>query len=293
MTVRHTRTTSDEQLVALCRQHYDKTPSSSKLNSTSPVNGWGDNVKIRFPWVNKNGRTSFWPGYNGTQSNHTVACADQPCQGWISSNGHNGEIYCNDYYNTNGKPHNAIWCVTWNPYPFAAKGISFNMKTKTTGVGWGFGNMWLLYQKPNGTHVYAPVKPNWNGIWKSKNPYSEQWKFHTKRLENYSDVDCQDVSNSNTWANFQGGVHNPAQPELNGYMCVGWAGFLTIMNRAGASQKHGFTFEDFYLLPDAQMPRTHDSDGNSGDDIYYWVGGKCDTASNIQKGDRRILLQDP
>lgn len=285
MSATYNRTSAEEQRVALCRQHPDQTPSKNKLSSTSPVNGWGDNVKIRFPFTGSNGRTKFWPDYNGTQSNNTVACGDKTMQGSVGSNGSYGEIYCTDYYNTSNKPHNAIWCMTWDPYPFAVKGISFNMLTRTTGVKWGFGNMWLLYEKPNGQHHYAPVTPAWSDQWKSKNPYGNQWKFHTKRHENYSSVDCQDVSRGDYWANFQGGVQN--QDELNNYMCIGWAGFLTIMNLAGSSSKHGFYFEDFYLLPDYRMPRTH-SDGS----VYEWVGGKCGTKSDFLAGKRKILLKD-
>ena len=285
MSVVYNRTSSEEQVVALCRQHPDQTPSSSKLSSTSPVKGWGDNVKLQFPWTGGNGRVKFWPGYNGTQSNNTVACGDVTMQGHLNSDHESGEMYCKDHYNTSNKPHNAIWCMTWDPYPFAVKGLSFNMKTRTTGVSWGFGNMWLLYEKPDGKHHYAAVTPNWTGEWKSKTPYEEQWKFHTKRHENYSSVNCQDVSKSDTWANFQGGPMN--QDELNNYMCIGWAGFLTIMNRAGTDSKHGFYFEDLYLLPDKCMPRTW-----SNGQVYQWVGGKCGTKTDFLKGDRKILLHD-
>jgi hypothetical protein len=143
--------------------------------------------------------------------------------------------------------------------------------------------MWMMYLDIDGNKSFAEVIPNWGsdvtGNHKSKNPYGNEYKFSKKYHGGSKDDDIQDVSNSGTRAQFQGGH---TQTKYNQRYCVGWAGFYTIMRRASVNKEHGFKFSNFYLLPDRYM---YASD--------RWVTGKCDTLSNFRKGERRLLLQDP
>jgi len=294
----YTRSTSEERKVALGYQPFCYDPNSDKsaLNATSNLKGWCDNPKIEFPF-DKQKHVKFWSAYNGTQSGNDIRCGDN--QGRGSFDGDKGEIYCDDHFNTIKSSHNVVWCCTWDPYPFAVRGICYNWKTRETGCGWGMGNMWLLYQNKEGAHRFEEITPCWETItndglreiYQSKTAYGDRWAFHKNRTATYEHIpkdNVQDCAKGDTWANFQGGVGGDFDKYEELY-CIGWAGFYTLKNDAGMDRKHGFYFEDLFLLPEKNTPR---SIGGDIENRNWFVGGKCDSMSNIQSRGKRILLQD-
>ena len=183
----------------------------------------------------------------------------------ISGSGTSGQIYSSDFYNSSDTSHNVLWCVEWAPYSFGVSGISFDFVQKESSTGWGFGKMFLFYRyNGTGNSVVTEITP----ISGCKTGDGADFRFHRQNTATFDEVtNFQDHSYGTRSHLIAAGT----DPGPN-YLCVGWGGFYTLSKQANVKRNHGFSYNNFYLLPSGSVPTTD-----------KWIGGICSTSNTTTK----------
>lgn len=254
-------------------RHSPKQPGNS---APSPFSDWGQATID----------TGKGGGYDGQQQENYIwsGSTDRSTKvKWGDTNvsysditgfGKSGKINVKDHYGSSNSSHNVLWCVEWAPYSFSVGGISFDYVYNHSGAGdtgWGFGKMFLFYRyNGTGSSIVREITP----ISGCKTGNGQTLKFHRSNTSTWGEVTNYQRHSYATRAHL---IAATTDIPSENYLCVGWGGFYSLdnTNSAALGANHGFTYDNFYLLPSGDVSTSS-----------KWIGGVA--AAENRSDNRRI-----
>lgn len=247
------------------------------------LDGWvaANQVSFNAEHTKQGESIKIWPDCTNSTS-QTFTCGDGStgvqCYAESGSvHGIKGTAFYTEHYGNTNSHRQGCWRIMWPKYPFAARAMSFDFKRRASNTGWTVMNMWMLYEKADGSDKsMKSIIPHANCTLRNQSSgATKPMAFTGKQYLNSTYDDYKDVFVDWSYdgrGHFLGG-HDDTK--YDDYYCVGFAGVLSLNSISNSDRQHGFTFNNLYLLP-------------SLDATGRWCGGVATGEVN----NKQLLLRD-